>query len=159
MRGLQREPWGMGGKCSLGSRLGSPLERLEETMGKGRVKATVWELRVGQWKTPADGWGKRWKLWVEGAGEQALAAWAGSSRTCWKGQKQMRGVIFSPAMITPQRLVLQAWTPVNIQLGRPTEQTWIPKAPPIPVLHIPIFGTSSKFLGLRPRAKRGLNKY
>ena len=69
----------------------------------------------------------------------------------------MRGVIFSPAMITPQRLELQAWMPVDIQLGRPTQQTWTPKPPPIPVLHVPIFGTSAKVSGLGPRAQRGLS--
>ena len=39
MRGLQREPWGVEGGYSLGSRVGVPLGRLEETAGKGRVKA------------------------------------------------------------------------------------------------------------------------
>lgn len=39
MRGLQTEPWEMEGGYSLGSRVGAPLERLEETAGKGRAKA------------------------------------------------------------------------------------------------------------------------
>lgn len=38
MRGLQREPWGMEGGCSLGSRVGAPLERLEETSGKAGLR-------------------------------------------------------------------------------------------------------------------------
>ena len=75
MRGLQREPWGMEGGDSLGSRVGAPLERLEETAGKGRVKARKKVLRVRQWRTPALRWVGQEMEAVAGRGWRTSLGW------------------------------------------------------------------------------------
>lgn len=58
-----REPWEMGAECSLGGRLGLPLQGWRKA-GRGQDRGGgEYELRMGQLRTSEDGWGKGWKLW------------------------------------------------------------------------------------------------
>lgn len=53
----------MGAECSLGGRLGLPLQGWRKA-GRGQDGGGgEYELRMRQLRTSEDGWGKGWKLW------------------------------------------------------------------------------------------------